>query len=56
MQVKETLRISESLSRFQRSRPDVVRKLHGESEQIFVEQCYDQRQVLKEVEDAKLDI
>ena len=34
MKMKETLRINEILSRFQRSRPDVVRKLHEKSEHI----------------------
>ena len=34
MKMKETLRINEILSRFQRKRPDVVPKLHEESENI----------------------
>ena len=34
MKMKETLRINEILSRFQRTRPDVVRKLQEESENI----------------------
>jgi hypothetical protein len=35
MKMKETLRISEILSRFQRTRPDVFRKLHEDSEHIL---------------------